>query len=493
LLFWIFVRGFATAFMLVLHSTLVLKYSNLANTATNGIYKILISVQDMQKYLFKNIQVVNEGKTITTDVLTDGERIEKLASSIDCKGKVTEIIGEGKCLLPGVIDNHVHFREPGLTYKGTLYTESKAAVAGGTTSFMDMPNTIPPTFTQALLEEKFAMASRTSLANYSFYMGTSNDNADEVLRTNDKKKEVCGIKIFMGSSTGNLLLDNPVTLSKLFSESEILIATHCEDERIMKENYDRLQSEGRELTAADHPIIKDDIECFESSLFAIQLAKKYGSRLHILHITTEKELQLFSNMLPLNEKLITSEACVHHLHFTSDDYATLGNKIKCNPAIKAPHNRTALWKAVNDDIIDSISTDHAPHLPEEKNVPYEKAHGGVPFVQHSLSMMLHYVKEGKISIEKVVQKMSHNIATIYQIKDRGFIREGYYADLVLVDRNRPCTVTSENVLSKCGWSPLEGFTFPATIERTFVNGTMVYGNEGWDESVKGKRILFERD
>lgn len=447
----------------------------------------------MQKYLFKNIQVVNEGKTITTDVLTDGERIEKLASSIDCKGKVTEIIGEGKCLLPGVIDNHVHFREPGLTYKGTLYTESKAAVAGGTTSFMDMPNTIPPTFTQALLEEKFAMASRTSLANYSFYMGTSNDNADEVLRTNDKKKEVCGIKIFMGSSTGNLLLDNPVTLSKLFSESEILIATHCEDERIMKENYDRLQSEGRELTAADHPIIKDDIECFESSLFAIQLAKKYGSRLHILHITTEKELQLFSNMLPLNEKLITSEACVHHLHFTSDDYATLGNKIKCNPAIKAPHNRTALWKAVNDDIIDSISTDHAPHLPEEKNVPYEKAHGGVPFVQHSLSMMLHYVKEGKISIEKVVQKMSHNIATIYQIKDRGFIREGYYADLVLVDRNRPCTVTSENVLSKCGWSPLEGFTFPATIERTFVNGTMVYGNEGWDESVKGKRILFERD
>ena len=446
----------------------------------------------MQKYLFKNIQVVNEGKTVTADVLIDGERIDKVASSIDCKGKVTEIIGEGKQLLPGVIDNHVHFREPGLTHKGTLHSESKAAVAGGTTSFMDMPNTIPPTFTQALLEEKFALASRTSLANYSFYMGTSNDNSDEALRTNDKRNEVCGIKIFMGSSTGNLLLDNPVTLNKLFSESELLIATHCEDERIMKENYDRLKSEGRALTAADHPIIKDEIECFESSLFAIQLAKKYGSRLHILHITSEKELQLFSNMLPLNEKLITAEACVHHLHFTSDDYATLGNKIKCNPAIKAPHNKTALWKAVNDDVIDSISTDHAPHLLEEKNVPYEQAHGGVPFVQHSLSMMLHYVKEGKISLEKVVQKMSHNIATIYQIKDRGFIREGYYADLVMVDREKPFTVAKENVLSKCGWSPLEGFTFPASIERTFVNGTMVYGNEAWDESVKGKRLLFDR-
>ena len=447
----------------------------------------------MQKYLFKNIQVVNEGKTVTADVLIDGERIDKVASSIDCKGKVTEIIGEGKQLLPGVLDNHVHFREPGLTHKGTLHSESKAAVAGGTTSFMDMPNTIPPTFTQALLEEKFALASRTSLANYSFYMGTSNDNSDEALRTNDKRNEVCGIKIFMGSSTGNLLLDNPVTLNKLFSESELLIATHCEDERIMKENYDRLKSEGRALTAADHPIIKDEIECFESSLFAIQLAKKYGSRLHILHITSEKELQLFSNMLPLNEKLITAEACVHHLHFTSDDYATLGNKIKCNPAIKAPHNKTALWKAVNDDVIDSISTDHAPHLLEEKNVPYEQAHGGVPFVQHSLSMMLHYVKEGKISLEKVVQKMSHNIATIYQIKDRGFIREGYYADLVMVDREKPFTVAKENVLSKCGWSPLEGFTFPASIERTFVNGTMVYGNEAWDESVKGKRLLFDRN
>ncbi len=451
----------------------------------------------MQKYLFKNIQVVNEGETVFADVLVAGERLENIGPSVNVKGAVTEINGEGKFLLPGVIDNHVHFREPGITQKGSIYTESKAAVAGGTTSFMDMPNTIPPTFTQQLLEEKFTLASRSSLANYSFYMGTSNDNADEALRTNDKRNEVCGIKIFMGSSTGNLLLDNPVTLNKLFRESGLLIATHCEDERIMKENYERIKAEGRELVPADHPIIKDDIECFESSLFAIQLAKKYGSRLHILHITSEKELQLFSNMLPLKEKLITAEACVHHLHFTSDDYATLGNQIKCNPAIKAPHNRTALWKAVNEGIIDSVSTDHAPHLLSEKNVPYEQAHGGVPFVQHSLSMMLHYVKEGHISMEKVVERMSHNIATIYQIANRGFIREGYFADLVVVDTNRPSTVHKDNILSKCGWSPLENFIFPASIEKTFVNGNLVYNNTvaatDWNESIKGKRILFDRN
>ncbi len=451
----------------------------------------------MQKYLFKNIQVVNEGQITVSDVLIDGERIEKVAAFIQTKGAVTEINGEGKFLLPGIIDNHVHFREPGLEYKGTIYSESKAAVAGGVTSFMEMPNTIPPTFTQQLLEEKFSIASQTSLANYSFYMGTSNANADEALRTNDKRNEVCGIKIFMGSSTGNLLLDNPVTMNRLFSESELLVATHCEDEKIMQQNYARLKAEGRELTAADHPIIKDDIVCFESSLVAIQLAKKYGSRLHILHITTEKELQLFSNMLPLAEKLITSEACVHHLHFSSDDYATLGNKIKCNPAIKAPHNKAALWAAVNDNTIDSISTDHAPHTLAEKNVPYEQAHGGVPFVQHALPMMLHYVKEGAISLEKVVDKMSHSIATIYQMKERGFIREGYYADLVVVDMQTPVTVSKQNILYKCGWSPLENFTFPASIEKTFVNGTIVYagtgeGNNVWVESVKGKRLLFSR-
>ena len=447
----------------------------------------------MQKILFKNIQVVNEGKTVVADVLVSGERIEKIAPVIQSNSAVKEVNGEGKFLLPGVIDNHVHFREPGLTYKGTIYSESKAAVAGGVTSFMEMPNTIPPTFTQQLLEEKFLIASKTALANYSFYMGTSNDNADEALRTNDKRNDVCGIKIFMGSSTGNLLLNNPVTLDKLFRESEMLIATHCEDERLMKQNYERLKAANRELTAADHPILKDDIECFESSLVAIQLAKKYNTRLHILHITTQKELQLFSNMLPLQDKRITAEACVHHLHFTSDDYAVLGNKIKCNPAIKAPFNRDALWEALLDDRIDSVSTDHAPHMPEEKNVSYEKAHGGVPFVQHSLSMMLHYVKEGKISIEKVVEKMCHANASIYQVKDRGFIREGYFADLVVVDPHTTVTVNKENILYKCGWSPLEGFTFPAAIEKTFVNGTMVYGKEGWNESVKGQRLLFDRN
>jgi len=447
----------------------------------------------MQKYLFKNIQLVNEGKTIVTDVLTNGEWIEKIAPAINATANVTEIDGEGKMLLPGVIDNHVHFREPGLEYKGTIYSESKAAVAGGITSFMEMPNTIPPIFTQQLLENKFDIAAATSLANYSFYMGTSNNNAEEVLRTNDKKNSVCGIKIFMGSSTGNLLLDNPVTLDKLFRESELLIATHCEDERLMQQNYERIKAEGRELTAADHPIIKDDIACFESSLVAIQLAKKHNSRLHILHITSAKELQLFSNWLPLQEKRITAEACVHHLHFTSDDYALLGNKIKCNPAIKAPFNKEALWKAINEDVLDSISTDHAPHTMAEKNEPYEKAHGGVPFVQHSLSIMLHYVKEGRITIEKVVEKMCHSNAIIYKVAKRGFVREGYYADLVVVDMNKCVTVSKENVLYKCGWSPLEGFTFPAAIEKTFVNGTMVYGNNEWNESVKGKRLLFERD
>jgi dihydroorotase len=447
----------------------------------------------MQKYLFKNIQLVNEGKTIVTDVLTNGEWIEKIAPAINATANVTEIDGEGKMLLPGVIDNHVHFREPGLEYKGTIYSESKAAVAGGITSFMEMPNTIPPIFTQQLLENKFDIAAATSLANYSFYMGTSNNNAEEALRTNDKKNSVCGIKIFMGSSTGNLLLDNPVTLDKLFRESELLIATHCEDERLMQQNYERIKAEGRELTAADHPIIKDDIECFESSLVAIQLAKKHNSRLHILHITSAKELQLFSNWLPLQEKRITAEACVHHLHFTSDDYALLGNKIKCNPAIKAPFNKEALWKAINEDVLDSISTDHAPHTMAEKNEPYEKAHGGVPFVQHSLSIMLHYVKEGRITIEKVVEKMCHSNAIIYKVAKRGFVREGYYADLVVVDMNKSVTVSKENVLYKCGWSPLEGFTFPAAIEKTFVNGTMVYGNNEWNESVKGKRLLFERD
>jgi dihydroorotase len=387
----------------------------------------------------------------------------------------------------------VHFREPGLTHKATIYTESKAAVAGGVTSFMEMPNTMPPVFTQALLEDKYKIGAATSLANYSFFMGTSNDNADEALRTNERKNEICGIKIFMGSSTGGLLVDNYLTLDKIFAGSEVLIATHCEDEKIIKANFDRIKKEKGVLEPSDHPLIRDENGCFESSLAAIQFAKKHNTRLHILHISTEKELTLFSNMLPLEQKNITAEVCVHHLHFTSDDYARLGNRIKCNPAIKAPHNREALWRALLDDRLDVIATDHAPHTWEEKDEPYEKAHAGLPLVQHSLLMMLHYVKEGRISIEKVVEKMSHAVARCFQVADRGFIREGYRADLVIVDMRQHTKVSKENILYKCQWSPLEGFNFPATITHSFVNGHLVYGNGVWDESQKGQRLLFNRD
>ncbi|MDI3318930.1 dihydroorotase [Pinibacter soli] len=447
----------------------------------------------MQKFLIKNITIVNDGKSLPGDVLIDNGRIEKIGSNINTNGSVTEINGENKFLLPGVIDDQVHFREPGLTHKANIYTESKAAVAGGVTSFMEMPNTIPNTLTQELLEEKYTIGANTSLANYSFFMGTGNDNSDEVLKTNDKRKDVCGIKIFMGSSTGNMLVDNYLTLDKIFSESEVLIATHCENERIIRENLERVKAENRPLTAADHPIIRDDINCFESSFAAVQLAKKHNTRLHILHISTAKELQLFTNMIPLKDKRITTEVCVHHLHFTSDDYARLGNLIKCNPAIKAPFNKEALWDAMLDDRLDIIATDHAPHTWAEKDEPYEKAHAGLPLVQHSLSLMLHYVKQGKISIEKVVEKMSHAVAECFQIENRGYIREGYFADLVIVDMNAPTTVNKSNILYKCGWSPLEDFTFPASITHTFVNGNLVYGNGVWDESNKGMRLRFDRD
>src|SRR5450631_4171628 len=392
----------------------------------------------MQNYLIRNISIVNEGKTVIADMLIKNGRIEKIAVGIAPVIPVTEINGEGKYLLPGVIDDQVHFREPGLTHKATIYSEARAAVAGGVTSIMEMPNTLPPAFTQELLEQKYGIGAHSSLANYSFYMGVSNENAEEVLKTNHKKKEVCGIKIFMGSSTGNLLVDNYLTLDKLFRESEVLITTHCEDEKIIRRNLERLKATGRTLLASDHPVIRDEEACFESSLTAIQFAKKYGSRLHIFHLTTEREMQLFSNFLPLEEKRITAEVCVHHLHFTSDDYAELGNRIKCNPAIKAPHNREALWKALLDDRLDLIATDHAPHTLEEKGLvrnpdgtlsplwggdggnlggsglsAYERAHAGLPLVQHALPLMLHYVKEGKITIEKMVEKMCHAVATCF--------------------------------------------------------------------------------
>lgn len=446
----------------------------------------------MQKYLIKNAQIVNEGTIRTADVLLSGGRIEKINSQISATNGAIEINAEGKHLLPGVIDDQVHFREPGLTHKATIYTESKAAVAGGVTSFMEMPNTQPPVFTQELLEDKYAIGAASSLANYSFFMGTSNENLDEVLRTNEKKDRVCGVKIFMGSSTGGLLVDNPLSLEHIFEGTELLIATHCEDERIIRKNLEAAKASGRTLTAADHPIIRNEEACFESSFYAIQLAKKFNTRLHILHISTEKELTLFGNMLPLKEKRITSEVCVHHLHFTSEDYAQLGNQIKCNPAIKAPNNRAALWKALLDDRLDIIATDHAPHTWAEKQEDYLHAHAGLPLVQHSLPLMLHYVKEGAIRLEKVVEKMSHAPADCFQIRQRGYIREGYYADLVLVDLNQPTTVSKENIFYKCGWSPLEGTTFPSSVTHTFVNGHLVYGKEGFDESQKGMRLEFDR-
>ncbi len=446
----------------------------------------------MSNYLIKNTAIVNEGKTIQGDVLIKNGRIEKIASSIETQTNVQEINGEGQFLLPGAIDDQVHFREPGLTHKANIYTEAKAAVAGGVTSFMEMPNTNPPTFTQELLEAKYAIGAANALANYSFFMGTSQENLEEVLKTNAKKKDVCGVKIFMGSSTGNLLVDNPLILENIFSKSELLIATHCEEESIIKKNKAALEAIKAHLEPSDHPIIRNEEACFESSWKAIQLAQKFDTRLHILHISTAKELQLFSNLRPLADKRITSEVCVHHLHFTAEDYASKGNLIKCNPAIKAPENKKALWEGLLDDRLDIIATDHAPHTWEEKQEDYIHAHAGLPLVQHSLMLMLKYVKEGKLSMEKVVEKMSHAVATCFQIENRGFIREGYHADLVLV-KESPYTITKQNILYKCGWSPLEGTSFPYQINSTFVNGHLAYHQGQFNEAQKGARLKFSRD
>jgi dihydroorotase len=472
----------------------------------------LLAGQVMQNYLIKNISIVNEGRIEHSDVLIKNGRVEKILPQIaPMNSDVVEVNGEGKFLLPGVIDDQVHFREPGLTHKATIYTESKAAVAGGVTSFMEMPNTVPPAFTEELLEHKYAIAAGTSLANYSFYMGTSNDNADEVLKINAKKNQVCGVKIFMGASTGNLLVDDPRALDKIFSESELLIATHCEDEETIKQNLQILKSQKKHLTAADHPVIRDEEACYRSSHRAVEIAKKYNSRLHILHISTEKELELFSNLVALKEKRITAEVCVHHLHFTSNDYERLGNQIKCNPAIKSPNNKEALWKALLDNRLDVIATDHAPHTWEEKiplqlpqrgsvanaqtqdsKSPYELAASGLPLVQHPLLLMLSYFRQGKISLETLVEKMSHAVADCFQIQDRGYIREGYWADLVIVDMDTSTRVTKENILYKCGWSPLENMEFPAAVTHTFVSGNLVYDNGRFYESQMGKRLNFGR-
>ncbi len=446
----------------------------------------------MQNYLFKNISVVNEGKIIETDVFVKKGIIQIIGQSISPKEACIEINGEGKHLLPGVIDDQVHFREPGLTHKGNLYTESRAAVAGGTTSFMEMPNTIPNALNLQLLEDKYNTAAQHSLANFSFYMGVSNDNAEDALQANAHKKDICGLKIFMGSSTGNMLVNNHATLNRIFSESELLIATHCEDEQIIKKNYAAIKSSKQNLTPADHPFVRNDEACYESSLVAIQFAKKYNSRLHIFHISTQKELALFGNMLPLHQKRITAEVCVHHLHFTAGDYNELGYLIKCNPAIKNAENKDALWEALLNDKLDVIATDHAPHLLSEKQPPYEDAHSGLPLVQHSLLLMLYYEANNRISLQKIVEKMSHAPAVCFGVEKRGFIKEGYYADLVMIDKQQPYKAIHGSLLYKCGWSPLENFTFPASVEMTMVNGNIVYQNNRIIEGTAGMRLQFSR-
>lgn len=447
----------------------------------------------MTTYLIKNAQVVNENKIEIKDVLIKNNRFEKIDTQIHTAENVTEIDASRLYLLPGLIDDQVHFREPGLTHKANIHSESRAAVAGGVTSFMEMPNVKPPTLTQKLLEEKYEIAKQTSIANYSFFMGVSNDNAEEALKTNDKKKNVCGLKIFMGSSTGNMLVDNIISLEKIFSESELLIATHCEQESIIQANIEKLNTQNIDWNHASfHPIIRNVDACYESSLSAIQLAKKMNTRLHILHISTAKEINLFTNMLPLNEKRITAEVCVHHLHFTADDYSQYGNLIKCNPAIKSPENKEALWKALLNDQLDIIATDHAPHTWNEKQLPYKEAPAGIPLVQHSLYILLDAHKKGKISLEKIVEKACHAPAQCFQISHRGYIREGYFADAVLVNLNKKTTVEQNNILYQCQWSPFKGHTFSSQIEKTFVNGNLVFDNGNILDNKMGMRLTFER-
>ncbi|HKJ06002.1 MAG TPA: dihydroorotase [Flavobacteriaceae bacterium] len=442
--------------------------------------------------LIKNAQIVNEGTIFEGDVLIDGEYIVEIDSSISSKSADTKIIdAEGKFLLPGVIDDQVHFREPGLTHKATIETESRAAVAGGITSFIEMPNTVPQATTQDLLANKFEIASKTSYANYSFMFGGTNDNLDELLKTNPK--EVAGIKLFLGSSTGNMLVDDEAVLEKIFSSTKMLIAVHCEDETTIKNNLANCVAEyGEDIPIEKHPKIRSEEACYISSSKAVALAKKTGARLHVFHLSTAKETNLFTNKIPLEKKLITAEVCVHHLTFSEEDYKTKGTLIKWNPAVKTEADREGLWKALLNDKIDVIATDHAPHTLEEKKQVYTKAPSGGPLVQHALHVMLKAYRQEKISIEKLVEKMCHNPAKLFKIEKRGFIKKGYYADLVLVDVASPWTVTKDNILYKCGWSPFEGTTFYSKISHTFVNGNLIFNNGKFNDEIKGKRLLFNR-
>lgn len=445
----------------------------------------------MKTILIKNARLINEGEIYHADVLIKGQFIERIERQ-GIQMPADEVIqAEGLFLIPGLIDDQVHFREPGLTHKGEIYTEAKAAVAGGVTSFMEMPNTVPNATTLSLLEEKYARAAACSLANYSFFMGTTNHNLEELKRVNEQ--EICGVKIFMGSSTGDMLVDDPNALEAIFREIPILIATHCEKDPLIKENQARIIiKHGSHIDASYHPIIRNEEACYLSSSFAVELAKKHGTRLHVLHISTEKELSLFSNSIPLTQKKITAEACVHHLWFSQEDYAAKGNFIKWNPAIKKASDRDAILQAVIDNRIDVIATDHAPHTLEEKMQPYLQAPSGGPLVQHSLQALLQLYKQGKISLEKIVEKACHNVAIMFETDRRGFIREGYYADLVLFDLNQSLTVGKDNILYKCGWSPFEGYTFDSRITHTLVNGNLVYQNGVFDESNKGMRLRFNR-
>ena len=444
----------------------------------------------MPTILIKAATIVNENKQLTGDLLIKNGFIERIDSTINANADI-EINGEGLHLLPGFIDDQVHFREPGLTYKGDIHSESRAAVAGGVTSFMEMPNTVPNTLTQELLEDKYKIASQQSIANYSYYMGASNNNLDEVLRTDSSN--VCGVKVFMGSSTGNMLVDDPKTLENLFSQSPMLIATHCEDEATIKANLEHYkQLFGEDITIEMHPKIRSEEACYLSSSMAVELATKHQTRLHILHISTEKETHLFTNKIPLSDKKITAEACVHHLWFSSNDYKTKGNLIKWNPAIKSPEDRDGILKAVLDGYIDVIATDHAPHTMEEKGKPYLQAPSGGPLVQHALPAILELYHQGKITLEQIAEKMAHNVAICFKIAKRGYIREGYFADLVLVDLNNPWTVTKENILYKSKWSPFEDTKFQSRVAHTIVSGNLVYSNGTLIDNSVGTRLTFNK-
>jgi len=444
------------------------------------------------KILLKNATIVNENQIFESDLLIENDLISKIGKNISSENVDKIIDAAGKYLLPGIIDDQVHFREPGLTWKGDIESESRAAVAGGITSFMEQPNTVPNAVTQELLEKKYEIAAKKSFANYSFMMGGTNDNLDEVLKTNPRN--VAGIKLFLGSSTGNMLVDNPETLENIFSKTKILIAVHCEDEATIRKNTVFYQAKfGDDIPMEFHHLIRSEEACYISSSKAVELAKKTGARLHLFHISTAKETELFRNDIPLKDKKITAEVCVHHLTFTNEDYAGKGTLIKWNPAVKTAEDRSGLWEALLDDRIDVIATDHAPHTWEEKQNVYTKAPSGGPLVQHSLNIMLENFKNGKISLEKLVEKMCHNPAILFEIEKRGFIREGYKADLVLVDINDSYTVSKENILYKCGWSPLEGTTFHSKITHTFVNGFLAVDNGKISEEKHGERLLFDRN